>query len=246
MIAAIVCGLAACAALIAILLTNGKVAAILLVVVTWGWAAFSVYMFFRNRKAQSLKTEAAAESITVAPLGKVPFAYLPHEAPTLNGWEYHNVKKAEPTFSALPVNAPVSVGLSIKSNGWYGIDYPIKEAQQTKCNRLIFAAKFETDGVIYALLDMPSRVVGGTPIQRWLQFGVNIGPTRVEDQWNEGVVELIGKQLRDGWMSFDVSLDDAVARTFGKRDFFYGKHGKLLKIRLRGSLSISEIELYGA
>jgi hypothetical protein len=72
--------------------------------------------------------------------------------------------------------------------------------------------------------------------------GVNIGPTRLEG--NEGMVELIGKGLRDGWVSFDVSLDDAVARTFGRRELFYGEQGKLVKIRFRGSLSISEIEFY--
>jgi hypothetical protein len=122
------------------------------------------------------------------------------------------------------------------------MDYAITEAQRTKCNRLIFAANFGTDGKAYAFVRMPSRVVGRSFEERWIQMGVNIEPTRLDGE--EGIVELIGKGLRDGWVSFDVSLDDAVARTFGRRELFYGEHGKLLKIRLRGALSISEIELY--
>ena len=130
----------------------------------------------------------------------------------------------------------------MKPYGWYGTDYKIKEAQKTTCNRLIFAANFGMDGQIYTLLELPSRIVGHTPEQHWIQMGVNVGPSRIEGV--EGIAGIIGKELRDGWVSFDVLLEDVVARTFGKRDLFYGEHGKLLKIRLRGPLSISEIEIY--
>jgi hypothetical protein len=58
-------------------------------------------------------------------------------------------------------------------------------------------------------------------------MGVNVGPDRIDR--TEGIVGIIGKELRGGWVSFDVSLVDIVERTFGKRQLFYGEHGKLLK-----------------
>jgi hypothetical protein len=178
------------------------------------------------------------------PLGKIPFDYLPHESPLAHGWELVKEKAtgAIPTFSSLSADAPVPVGLSIKPNGWYGMDFAVSEAQKTRCNRLLFAANFGTDGKIYTLLQLPSRVVGRTPEERWIQLGVNVGPSRTDG--DEGIVGIVGQQLRGGWVSFDVALDDAVARTFGKRGLVYGEHGKLLKVRFRGYLSISEIEFY--
>jgi hypothetical protein len=203
------------------------------------WLVFSIVRFSKNRAKKIDDTNA------VASLGKISFEYLPHESPLNHGWKLgQEPTKTPPTLSSLPANAPVAVGLSVQSNGWYSLDYDITEAQITKCNRLIFAAKFGGDGVIYTFLKLPSTVVGGTSEEKWIQFGINIGPTRLDEKWNEGVVELIGKQLRDGWMTFDVSLDDAVARTFGKRNLIYGSYAKLLKIRFRGSLSISEVEFY--
>jgi hypothetical protein len=75
-------------------------------------------------------------------------------------------------------------------------------------------------------------------------MGVNIGPPHIDDRYNEGVLSISGKPLRGGWESFDLVLDDVVRDTFGKRGFIYGAYGKLLRIRLRGSLSISPIGFY--
>ncbi|MFY9675147.1 MAG: hypothetical protein WAK13_11885 [Terriglobales bacterium] len=202
-------------------------------------------MFAKNRKT-AIGAERTAQA-TTATLGKISFDYLPHESPLSHGWTFADEGTHQTVeFSRLSTDAPVPLGLSITPTCRYALDYVIKEAQSTKCNRLIFAAKFGTDGVIYTQLEILSTVVGAKPLKRWIQFGVNIGPTRFEESWTEGMVELVGNQLRDGWMSFDVSLDDAVAKTFGKKGFFYGEHGKLLRIRLRGTVSLSEIELYRA
>lgn len=230
--------------IINVFVAKEKVLSVVVLVIALGWLAFSVIMFFRNR-AQTAEIKTAAKKTAAASMGKIPFDYLPHESPSVHGWallKEDATGSIPPTFSSLSANAPVSVGLSIKPNGWYGMDYPITEAQKTRCNRLIFVANFGTDGKVYAFLHMPSRVVGGTPEERWIQMGVNVGPDRIDG--NEGIAGIIGKELRDGWVSFDVSLVDIVERTFRKRQLFYGEHGKLLKIRFRGSLSISEVEFY--
>jgi hypothetical protein len=230
--------------LINVFVAKEKVLSVVVLVIALGWLAFSIIIFFRNR-TQMAEMKTAVETTAAVSMGKIPFDYLPQESPSVHGWALLAEKATgpiPPTFSSLSANAPVSIGLSIKPNGWYGMDYPITEAQKTRCNRLIFAANFGTDGKVYAFLHVPSRIVGGTPEERWIQMGVNVGPGRIEG--DEGIVGIIGKELRDGWVSFDVSLVDIVERTFGKRHLFYGEHGKLLKIRFRGSLSISEVEFY--
>jgi hypothetical protein len=146
-----------------------------------------------------------------------------------------------PQFHVLDYDAPVPIGLSITPNGWYGMDYPILEAHVTACNRLCFSAKFGTDGRLYVLFQLNPRTVGESAVQRWIQLGVNIGRSRVEA--NEGIVSVTGKIMKDGWQSFDISLNRVVNDTFGKQGFVYGEHGKLLTIRLRGSMSISPIRL---
>jgi hypothetical protein len=231
-------------ALINVFVAKEKVPSVVVLAIALGWLTFSVIMFFRNR-AQTAEIKTAAMKAAAASMGKIPFNYLPQESPSGHGWALLKEDATgiiPPTFSSLSASAPVTIGLSIRPNGWYGMDYLIVEAQKTRCNRLIFAANFGIDGKVYAFLHMPSRIVGGTPEERWIQMGVNVGPDRIEG--DEGIVGIIGKELRDGWVSFDVSLVDIVERAFGKRQLFYGEHGKLLKIRFRGSLSISEVEFY--
>ena len=230
--------------LINVFVAKEKVPSVVVLVLALGWLTFSVIMYFRNR-AQTAEIKTAPKKTSAASMGKIRFDYLPQESPLVHGWALRKeiaTGPVPPTFSSLSANAPVAIGLSIKPNGWYGMDYPIAEAQKTRCNRLIFAANFGIDGKAYAFLHMPSRIVGGTSEERWIQMGVNVGPDRIEG--DEGIVGIIGKELRDGWVSFDVSLPDIVERTFGKRQLFFGEHGKLLRIRFRGSLSISEVELY--
>jgi hypothetical protein len=176
-------------------------------------------------------------------LGKISFDYVPRESPFDHGWSLAKEDRPgiAPIFSSLPPGAPLSVGLSIKSSDWYGMDYIIVEAQSTRCNTLIFKANFDTDSRFYVHLELPSRIVGKKAEQQWIQFGINRGPARIDG--GEGIVTIRGKEPNGGWDSFDVSLDDVVEATFGARGLTYGEYGKLLKIRMRGSLSISEIEL---
>jgi len=176
-------------------------------------------------------------------LAKIPFDYLPSESPTANGWVLVKEDRAgvAPIFSSLSVGGPVSTGLSIKSRGWYGVEYHVSHAQSSRCNLLSFWANFATDGRIYVNLQLPSIFVDRKPETRWIQFGVHLGPARREG--TEGIVSIIGSGPVEGWDFFNLSLDDAVKSTFGDEGLTYGEHGKLLRIRIRGTLSLSEIKL---
>ena len=146
-----------------------------------------------------------------------------------------------PTFSGLPLNAPVRQGLSVKPTGWYGLEYSIVVAHLTSCNRIQFSANFANDGRFYTLVEIRSKN-GQVAEQRWIAHLVGNGSAYVEGK--EGVVPIAGKSLGNGCVSFKLSLVDEANRAFGQTGLEYGKSGKLLNIRLRGSLSISPIELY--
>jgi|SRR5271157_2529290 len=81
-IAAIVCGLAACAALIVVLLTNLKVAVIFTVVVTWSWAVFSIVTFVRDVRQRSKKAAPESETINPEILLTVQDVVFPLERPS--------------------------------------------------------------------------------------------------------------------------------------------------------------------
>jgi hypothetical protein len=55
------------------------------------------------------------------------------------------------------------------------------------------------------------------------------------------MIFVYGKPLKDGWLSFVLFLPDEIQRAYAREGFTYSA---LIKIRLRGSLSISPIELY--
>jgi hypothetical protein len=193
---------------------------------------------FKNRVHRAEET-TPENATTAASLGQIPFNYLPHESPLDHGWALQKKDATgpiAPTFSSLPAGAPISVGLSIRPHGWYGMDYQITEAQRTRSNRLIFAASFGTDGKVYVFLQMPSRVVGRVFEERWIQLGVNIGPTRLEG--NEGMVELIGKGAT-GWMGI-------IRRVPGRRRSPHVRKGELFLRRTgqTGEDSFSRFSLY--
>jgi hypothetical protein len=122
--------------LINVFVAKEKVPSVVVLAIALGWLAFSVVIFFRNR-AQTAEIKTAAKKTAAASMEKIPFDYLPQESPSVHGWALlkEETGPKPPTFSSLSASAPVSVGLSIKPNGWCGMDYPITEAQKTRCNR---------------------------------------------------------------------------------------------------------------
>jgi hypothetical protein len=74
----------------------------------------------------------------------------------------------------------------------------------------------------------------------WLRHVIGTGePYSINrSEWS---LDIQGEVLDDGWTLVKISLEDEVARTFGREGLVYQR---LNGIRLRGSLSVSPITLY--
>jgi len=117
------------------------------------------------------------------------------------------------------------------------IDYKFENYQRT-CNRLRFTAKLSGESHVYAKIQIASSDNSSPPQIGWIACDVGNGAPMSRPS-NEWVVYRAPQE--GGWTLFDLQLPDEVARTFGLDGRL--KFGEMLGIRLRGSLSISPIEL---
>jgi hypothetical protein len=146
---------------------------------------------------------------------------------------------ASPSFLPLP-GAPIANSVAIRGPWDPGIDHEV-EPYPGFCKRLKYAASFPGHAAVYTYV----RVVApdGATHRKWLQHVLGRGdePIGDVDMTDERKIFVSGKPLNDGWLSFDLFLPDEVQRAYPLDGFTYSG---LIKIRLRGSLSISPIELY--
>jgi len=175
-------------------------------------------------------------------LGQIRFDYLPNP-PTKNGWRLEfdgntppEQRKAPEFTAAHP--APVPGSLSIRDNGRYSLNYTIEQIQSL-ANLVEYCVKPTRTGTLYLRVVLSSRD-GSQKHPVWLRHVIGTPvPRRINpSEWS---LDIQGELLEDGWMLVKVSLEDEVARTFGKEGLVYQS---LQAVRLRGSLSISPMTLY--
>jgi hypothetical protein len=178
---------------------------------------------------------------TYSPLYRIDFDYLP-ELPVNHGWKLVKEEKSEdaPEFFNVPNESPISTGLTIKPNGWYGLEHDIIP-QALVSNHLKFSAKFASDSRIYARVRVSSRD-GAFTKSVWLRFfHSDVAKMQAFDPKSEEYgLSISGKRVSSGWVSYDVSLVDEVNRAMGEQGLIFQQ---ILKVRLRGPMSISAIEL---
>ena len=107
--------------------------------------------------------------------------------------------------------------------------------------RLVCDANFR-DGT--ALLFVRVRLVTRDASDRqsgFIKFDLDAVKSVYVKQYNEWVLPIRPESLGNGWRHLDISLTDAVARTWGRDGW---QLGGLLAIRVRGHLSISPIQLF--
>jgi len=171
-------------------------------------------------------------------LERIAFDYLP-DTPLSHGWSLVQETRpgSLPSFAALPLDAPIAGGLSITPTGWYGIEY-IVPPHAVGSDRLKFIAKFAESGRLYVYVRTTSQD-GSVPKMKWIQHT----PLPVEPQTataEECSVTISGRHIRRGWTTYDLSLVDEVHDCFGSQGLGYNA---LFRIRLRGAISISAIDL---
>lgn len=169
----------------------------------------------------------------------VDFDYLP-SSPLDHGWTLlKEARQSAPPKFTRSLDAPSIPSLAITAIGWYGMDYDIP-LHATACNRLVFIANFSKEGRFYTRIE----VVGedGSPSQKkWLQFYASSFDEMPRMNENEWVFSITGEPLGKGWTQYSVSLIEKVNLAATEKHLSYKQ---LHKIRLRGSMLISTIELW--
>ena len=216
---------------------------IMWVTIPIGLAMFLTVVYLLATGNHQTRLSDGTESVpTVERLYLIDFDYLP-ELPVNHGWKLVKEEKSEdaPEFSNVPNESPISTGLTIKPKGWYGLEHDIIP-QALVSNHLKFSAKFASDSRIYARVRVTSRDRAFTK-SVWLRFfHSDVAKVQAFDPKSEEYgLSISGKRISSGWVSYDVSLADEVNRAMGEQGLVYRQ---ILKIRLRGPMSISAIELH--
>jgi hypothetical protein len=180
--------------------------------------------------------QTGSESVTTA----IRFDYLPDKL-TNHGWKPGYAEKTEPEASAYssPDDAP-SVGcLSIKTAAKYALDYQLPPMV---CDTIRFDAKYSDTTMLFTGVGLRSKD-GSLSVWKWIRYIPTSGAVRAElnpSYPNECTLWWPANALPNLWVSFDLSLPEAVRHTWGTQGWTYES---LKAFRIRGSLSISPIRL---
>ena len=165
-------------------------------------------------------------------MGIVSFSYLP-ASPLSHGWTMAEDKK--PSLTArVPVDR--ADGLAIEAED--AIDFTVDNHQRV-CNRVKFLAKLNKSSYVYVKIRVVSKDGQFFSPFEWIACDIGEKPPRRESR-REWVIHR--KPKANGWTKFDLSLPEEVRRTYGLGDDV--GFGELLGFRLRGTLSVSPINLY--
>jgi hypothetical protein len=170
-------------------------------------------------------------------LGEIGFI---HDGETV-GHRWTTTIAGTPKPSFVPLAAvPFANSVEIRGPFDPGIDHEVPPYPALS-KRLRYAASFPGHAAVYTYVKVTDP--HGSTHNKWLQhvFGHGDEPVADTDAKDERKVFVSGKPLKDGWLQFELFLPDEVQRAYAPEGFVYSS---LIKIRLRGSLSISPIELY--
>lgn len=171
-------------------------------------------------------------------LGEVGF--VRQREPLGYGWTSTVPGGERPWFLPSP-EAPIPNSVEIQGPWDPGIDHAVKPLLGF-CKRVKYAAAFPGDAAVYMLVKVVAQ--DGSIHKKWLQHVLGLGnePIGDIDMKDERKIFVSGKPLGHNWSLFDLFLPDEVERAYSGEGFTYSA---LITIRLRGSLSISPVELYG-
>jgi len=209
-------------------------------------AAFALLLFIREKlraptmqQGSHLAEQRDSKSAAPAKIDEIRFDYLP-QSPLQHGWSvaYGDATTAKwssasdaPSLGAMSMQADpgcaiqLVVGPNIRLSGW-----------------LLYAAKYTDTTMIFARVAMAS-LDGTHATEKWIKFELGNGPPHQTTGYeeHEWTLPMSGESLSHGWRRFNVSLPDAVRRTWGGQGWTYRG---LRIIRLRGTLAISPVECH--
>jgi hypothetical protein len=204
------------------------------VVVLFVWDVLVARQRSGRRAAKALGAEGAPEK-----LGEIRFDY---PGSPLDRWDF---RSDDPQNASTPrFSSPEGYvgGLTMTAPGSHHIDLRL-EPHYKVCSRLQFSMKLTHDcpeSYVYAKVRVTSK--DGKTISKsgWVACDVgNKAPAKHgPDEWI-----IYGKPSANGWTAFNLSLPEEIRRSFFAQEEDL-EFSELLSVRLRGSVSVSPIELY--
>ncbi|MGB8681462.1 MAG: hypothetical protein WCD12_01135 [Candidatus Binatus sp.] len=194
-----------------------------------------------TRKTAPLPAVPHAATPTGKPHEVIPFDYLP-KSPIDNGWKQGYPSNPVPPDATwkVAIGAPTAGSLFLDlSDTGCAIDFEVSP-NASLSTRLVCDANFRDKT---AMLWVRVRLVtlnGRDKDWGFIKFDLNEGQPVPDKRYKEWVLPIKPESLGNGWRHLDISLRDAVEKTWGNDGWLLGG---LLAIRLRGHLSISPIEL---
>lgn len=196
-----------------------------------------IVSFVVNKRSCNVGDDGRTPAAGSAPLAEtekldaITFEYLP-DTPLKHGWKLSEAGEMPEYWASSQINN----GLSLKAKERYALDFEVKPCASL-CDLLKFTADYSHDAVMYAKIQVASKDDSiSKPV--WLAYSVGKGLPKKSGP-NEWTIYV--SATRNGQLVVDSRLPVDVEHTYGREGL---KYRSLLAIRLRGSLSISPIELY--
>jgi hypothetical protein len=205
----------------------------------------------RSLSASVVPLRPVAINAASVPCEVIRFDYFP-ASPLQNGW---NIAYFDKRINGNP--DPAAKSDYLKTRRWTiapnpptegcvvididacAMDYRIGKSAALS-TRLVCDLRFSDSAMLFVLLGLVTRD-GSQNGEGHIKFELGREQPKYVEQYNEWVLPTDFKSLGDGWYYVDVSLTDAVSRTWGQAGWTLKE---LRKIRLRGHLGISPIKLY--
>jgi hypothetical protein len=119
------------------------------------------------------------------------------------------------------------------------IDYRIPTRSKLS-TRLVCDFNFIQDAMLFALVGLITGD-GSKTSEGYIKFDLGREPSQYVERYNEWVLPTDFPPLSNGWHHIDISLTDALRRTWGQAGWILRD---LRAVRVRGHLGISPIKLY--
>jgi hypothetical protein len=171
------------------------------------------------------------------PRDEIRFDYLP-DSPLSHGWRSAGWAKHPIPADASWKAAPHGGMVMELSDIYCPIVYEVgsKAALST---RLVCDLRFSTGAELFVVIRLLTRDGSGNR-DCGIKFELSRRQPYYTKQYDEWVLPIDPPSLGNGWYHLDISLTDAVGRTWGQAGWTLSE---LLRIRLRGHLAISPIQL---
>ncbi len=184
---------------------------------------------------QSAKGVVSAQPVLTT---KIAFTYLPR-SPLENGWTIaYRSDDAHPNFSTTRANSETA--LSMVVGEYFAMEHEIPRNAQFS-RRLLFSVIYQPNTMLFLQFNLKAED-GRTTSDLWVKIDPGtLPPVRPINYPTEYILQVQGSAQPDGWMLMDLSLPEIIERTWLQDGWHYES---VIKIRLRGSLSISPISLF--